>query len=217
MKSPQTVRSRSLRARKLDHDKKLKSAKLLERFKAQRTSGECHFPSGLWLTHIMCCYADTKSEERNKEEEADELDHSNEFVSAFSSKEKEERQSLADRLLFPSENHDSSDSEDSDWIVSDGEDSYPDMKELLMDTGDFRQPYPLPPGATADEEEGDVILLSEFEPLSPRSLPLHDAVCAVEVGEEGGGREALVEALRQCGEEPSQLNATDFQGWSTLK
>jgi len=154
---------------------------------------------------------DTKSEQKRKEEGGVvEMDHWND---TFTSKEQEERQSLADRLLFPSESRDSSDSEDSDWIVSDGEDSYPDVKELLMDAENFKEgrpPYFLLPNAEDDEETDDQIFSKPLHPLT-----FHDAVYAVEVGGGGGDREALAEALRQC-KDPSLIEATDSQGWPTF-
>ncbi len=138
------------------------------------------------------------------------------------SKEKEDKLtlvSLAERLLFPSENVDSEESGDSDWIVSDGEDSHLDVKELLKDAGEFggdRLPYPLPPGMEMGEELGEErIALSNLRPLSPPpstslSSLLHEAICCVEL-DGGGDREALKEALTQC-REPHVLNATNSQG-----
>lgn len=148
------------------------------------------------------------------------------FLDAVLSEEKGERQtlvSLAERLLFPADNAESSGSEDSDWIVSDGEDTYLDVKELLRDAGDLGGeilPYPYPPEAGDEEEEeeemGDGIVLSDLMPPSspPPHLPLHEAVCSVDV-DNGEDREALKEALVQC-KESDLLNAANSQGSLTV-
>lgn len=168
----------------------------MEQLKAQRTSGE-----GL---------VDNKSADVVEEVGTD---SSRDFISTFVSEARDDQTiiSLAERLLFPQDNLDDSGTENSDWIVSDGEDDYFDVKELLKDTedGEERILY-----HTEEEEDdgGGVFVLEDLNPLSHSSPPpllLHEAVC----GEDGSGgeREDLKKALELC-KAPGLLNTTNSQG-----
>lgn len=99
--------------------------------------------------------------------------------------------SLAESILFPPhEDFDSSSEEESDWIVSDGEADYVDLKEMLKETA-----------ASSDvqgkilyhlEGESNDVLASgpAFQELDFLPLPLIEAVCG------DGGVEAIKEVIK---------------------
>lgn len=107
---------------------------------------------------------------------------------------------LAERILFPPEEdtESSSEGEDSDWIVSDGECEYVDLREMLeMEEGGARIIYH-PEGESPGVSAGD----GEYNFLP---LPLIEAVCS------DGGVEAIRKVL-EANNDAYTLEATDDKG-----
>ena len=117
--------------------------------------------------------------------------------------------SLAERLLFPPDNTECSGGEDEDWIVSDGEDDFFDVKEMLRSTEDGEGKI-LYHTEVKKDVESETFVLDDLKPRGTASpLPLHEAVCGEE--DDGGGGEALKKAL-ELYNEPGLLDITNSQG-----
>jgi hypothetical protein len=122
--------------------------------------------------------------------------------------------SLAEQLLFPPHNElENSSEEESDWIVSDGEDAYVDLKLMLSERGMVDEKILYHPevqaGAGRGEGRGsEDAFVADKELEEILSSPLIEAVCR----EEGdGGVEAVREVIKTHGS-LYELDAIDDKG-----
>ena len=214
-------RTPSVRAAKLKEEKEKKSAKLLERFKAQRESGVkinmvVNETVSVNQLYDFVDYLGAVATDISADDMVDDslTDSCRAFLTFIPDADDQEIISLAEKLLFPQDNIDSSGAEDSDWIVSDGEDDYFDVKEMLRNAEVYEERILYHTEAEVKDVEDSASVLEDLKPIShiPR-LPLHEAVC----GEDGSGeeREALKKALELC-KEPGLLDVTNSQGLSEL-
>lgn len=113
--------------------------------------------------------------------------------------------SLAETILFPQhEDSESSSEEDSDWIVSDGEAEYVDLKQMLAETDSSEAGTKIVYHPEGGRSFGAGDSVSERD-LDFLPLPLIEAVCG------DGGVEAIRKVL-EVNSDAYTLEATDDKG-----
>ena len=162
-----------------------------------------------------------QSSEEEEEEDQDQIFH-NSFMTSNHHVGKSDI-SLAEQLLFPPrDDSENSSEEESDWIVSDGEDEYVDLKAMLAWHGGEDEKILYHPEAKVEgrggrggswEGEGGGgggggMFVTDKELEDILSSPLIDVVCRVG---EGGGVEAVRRVIAAHSNQ-YELDATDDKG-----
>lgn len=167
---------------------------------------------------LSCCVfvsgtiSDTSSAESTTEEDQDQSFHDS-FVTSDHADIGKSEGSLAERLLFPShDDSENSSEEGSDWIVSDEEDEYVDLKAMLAQRGTEEGKILYHPEVQVEAGGGGGggggVFMTDKELEDILSSPLIDAVCGE--GEEGGV--VAVKRVIAAHSNQYELDATDDKG-----